>query len=536
MAIIPLGWLGTEFTPQEDNSQFSVNINLPNGTPLDRTIAVTNSLDDQIRALPGVVQSYATAGSRGGFFGGAGGNSGHIAVDVRPVGQRPPLDRYQAQVRQFARPFTDAVITTSVANPLRIGGFRGVDLQLQGPDINVLDGLADQATTILKGLPGLVEIQNEAAREVPELQVQIDRSKAAEVGVTAQQIGNTIATLVAGTQVTNLTPSGSTILMPIVITVAGSDKITPAQIEQLPLTTTSGQTVLLGDVAKVVPATEPAQINDQNRTLQVTVSASTSGVPLGVVASEIQQAMQQMVIPAGYSYSLGGSVQQQQQVFAPFEAAFGLSIILVYMLTSALYKSLLYPLAILLSLPLATVGALGALAVTGNTLNLYSFMGLIMLMGLVAKNAILLVDFTNTLRDRGYSRNQALMEAGRTRIRPILMTTCTMVFAMLPLAIKFGTGSEERSPMATVLVGGLLTSTLLTLVFVPVVYTYLDDFGRWLQGLGLMTMHWDTEASGMVPVTAESPVDGISAPRTVADEVALTSGRVGDADPTERGT
>jgi len=539
IGFIPLGWLGTEFTPQEDNSQFSVNITLPNGTPLSRTIAVVDGLDEQIRAMEGIRQSYATAGSRGGFFGGAGTNTGHIAVDLLPVGQRPPIDTYLNRVRQLARQYPDAVITTSVANPLRVGGFRAVGVVLLGPDVNVLNQLASQVAAIMQGLPGVVEVQNEASQAVPELEVQIDRAKAAELGITAQQIGNTVATMVGGSQVTNLTPSGSTILTPIVLSVANSATITPAQIEELPLTTATGAVVRLGDVAKVVPTTEPAQINDQNRTLEVTVSAATFGVPLGTVASEVSRALQQVVMPPGYSYTFSGSVQQQQQVFAPLEGAFALSILLVYMLTSALYESLLYPLAVLLSLPLATVGALGALTLTGNTLNLYSFMGLIMLMGLVAKNAILLVDYTNTLRDRGYKRNEALIESGRTRLRPILMTTCTMVFAMLPLAVKIGTGSEERSPMATVLVGGLITSTLLTLVFVPVMYTYLDDFGHWLEKLGLTTMRW--ESLRPLPALATQPVEmgPLARPTTDGDTTPVGHPPVaegtGSAPPTSTG-
>ncbi len=506
IAFIPLGWLGTEFTPQEDNSQFSVNIDLPNGTPLSVTESVVDDLDAKIRAMPGVVQSYETAGSRGGFGGSSNTNSGHIAVDLVPVGGRPGIDDYLTKVRQLARAYPQAVVTTSVSNPLRIGGYRAVGVVLLGPDINTLNQLADQVTGVMKGLPGVVEVQNEGSNTVPELGVQINRAKAADLGITAQQIGTTISTLVGGSTVTNLTPSGSAILTPIVLTVKGSSTITPDQIEALPLNTASGDVVRLGDVATVFPTTEPAQINDQNRTLEVTVSASTFGVPLGQVATEIQRAMQQVAMPSGYSFTFSGSVQQQSQVFAPLEAAFAMSILLVYMLTSALYESLLYPLAVLLSLPLATVGALGALTVTGNTLNLYSFMGLIMLMGLVAKNAILLVDYANTLRDRGYGRNEALIESGRTRLRPILMTTCTMVFAMLPLAIKFGAGSEERSPMATVLVGGLITSTMLTLVFVPVMYSYLDDFGHWLQKLGLTTMRWSigpTPAAALARVSLE---------------------------------
>jgi HAE1 family hydrophobic/amphiphilic exporter-1 len=521
IAFIPLGWLGTEFTPQEDNSQFGVSVSLPNGTPLQRAEAVTNGIDNQIRAMPGVVQTYATSGSRGGAFGGGGSNSGRISVDLVSVDQRPPLDDYLTKVRALARQYPDASVSTSVASSLGLGGgggSRGAGIVLLGPDITVLDDLADQVTEAVRGLPGVVEVQNQATQRVPELAVQIDRAKAAELGVTAQQIGTTIGTLVAGSSVSNLTPNGASILLPIVLTIAGSDTITPAQIEQLPLTTSSGTIVRLGDVAKVTPSTEPAQINDQSRQLDVSVGVTTFGVPLGRVTTEIRQAMQTISIPDGYSFTFGGAAQQQSQVFVPLEGAFVLSILLVYMLTAALYESLLYPLAVLLSLPLATVGALGALALTGNTLNLYSFMGLIMLIGLVAKNAILLVDFTNTLRDRGYSREEALAEAGRTRLRPILMTTCTVVFAMLPLAIKFGAGSEQRSPMATVLVGGLLTSTLLTLLFVPVLYTYLDDIGRFLSRHGMMTDRWAAgsprppelaEATPAIPVATMTSTPGL---------------------------
>jgi HAE1 family hydrophobic/amphiphilic exporter-1 len=527
IAFIPLGWLGTEFTPQEDNSIFGVNISFPNGTPLSRTEAVVNAVDQQIRAMPGVTQTFATAGSRGGFFGGGGTSSGRISVDLVPVGQRPPIDDYLVKVRALARPYNDAVVTTNVQSSLGYGGgARGASVVILGPNIDVLDQIAGQVTSVTRGLPGVAEVQNQATSNVPELGLQIDRAKAAELGVSAQQIGTTISTLLAGSTVSNLTPNGASVLTPIVLTVQNADTITPTQIEQLPLTTSSGQVVRLGDVAKVFPTTEPAQINDQNRQLQVSVQITTFGVPLGQVASEITQAMQQIALPDGYSFTFGGAIQQQTQVFAPLEAAFALSILLVYMLTSALYESLLYPLAVLLSLPLAMVGAFGALTLTGNTLNLYSFMGMIMLVGLVAKNAILLVDYTNTLRDRGYARNEALAEAGRTRLRPILMTTCTMVFAMLPLAVKIGTGSEERSPMATVLVGGLVTSTLLTLLFVPALYTYLDDLGKLLARLGLMGMRWDESKLATAPALGE-PVAAAEEATAVGADGAPGNGTIG---------
>ncbi|HEX9014366.1 MAG TPA: efflux RND transporter permease subunit, partial [Chloroflexota bacterium] len=489
VSFIFLGWLGTEFTPQEDNSQFSVSVSLPNGTPLDQTEQVVFGMDNQIRAMSGVMTTYTTAGSRGGFFGGSNTNSGQISVDLVPVGQRPAIGEYLTKVRAMSRQYPGATINTRVESSLSIGGEGANNIQVvfQGQDIDVLNQLATQAAANIQQLPGIAEVRNQAAQTVPELSVQIDRASAAEHGVTADQVGAAVRTAIAGSTASNLRPSGSTVQTPIVVQVAGNTTMDRTQIAQLPLTTSTGSIVHVGDVARIVASSEPAQLQDQNRLLQVSVSVNVSGVSLGQATQNIRKAMDRMSLPAGYFYSFGGAAQQQSQAFGPLLAAFGLSILFVYMLTSSLYESFLYPLAVILSLPLATVGALGALTLTGNTLNLYSFMGLIMLMGLVAKNAILLVDFTNTLRRRGYARTEALREAGRTRLRPILMTTLTMVFAMLPLAVKIGAGSEDRSPMATVLVGGLITSTMLTLVFVPVVYSYLDDFGALLARAGVMS-------------------------------------------------
>ena len=504
VSFIPLGWLGTEFTPQEDNSQFSVSVNLPNGTPLQQTEQVVFSLDNELRNMPGVQQTYVTAGARGGFSGAAGTNSGQISVDLVPVGQRGPITDYLTKVRALARQYPQASIATRLQSSLGPGGGGGsVQVVFQGPDIDTLNQLAAQATAVIQKVPGVVDVRNEASQTVPELAVQIDRAKAAEYGVTADQIGSAVRTSVAGVTASNLRSSGSTIQTPIVLQVAGGNIMDRNQIAQIPLVTSSGSVISLSQVAQVVPSTQPAQLSDQNRLLEVTVSANTAGAPIGQVAPEIQKAMTGVQMPSGYFYALGGAAQQQSQTFGPLFAAFGLSILFIYMLTSSLYESFLYPLAVILSLPLATVGALGALTLTGNTLNLYSFMGLIMLMGLVAKNAILLVDYTNTLRERGYARLEALREAGRTRLRPILMTTATMTFAMLPLAVKIGAGSEDRSPMATVLVGGLLTSTLLTLVFVPVVYSYLDDFGELLGRVGLLSRRqWGTAEAGALAAQA----------------------------------
>jgi HAE1 family hydrophobic/amphiphilic exporter-1 len=194
------------------------------------------------------------------------------------------------------------------------------------------------------------------------------------------------------------------------------------------------------------------------------------------VARDIQAGLDQISVPSGYRVTQGGDAQSQNETFGQILTALGLSVLLMYMLMVALFESLVFPLMILFSLPLAVVGAFGLLTLTGNTLNMLSMIGLILLTGLVGKNAILLVDYTNTLRKRGLARNQALLEAGPTRLRPILMTTSALVLAMSPIALKLGEGSEWRAPMAVTVIGGLLTSTLLTLVLIPAVYTIIDDF------------------------------------------------------------
>jgi len=232
--------------------------------------------------------------------------------------------------------------------------------------------------------------------------------------------------------------------------------------------------VTLGQVASITHGLAPVAIQEYGQLPQVTVHARLAqGAALGTAAANVRQAVNKISLPAGYSYQLGGQVKQQSQTFSPLILALTLSPFLVYMLLAALYESLLLPFAVLLALPLASVGAFIALVLAGQTLNLFSLIGLIMLIGLVGKNAILLVDYTETLVSRGLPRSQAIVEGARTRLRPIIMTTLTLVIAMLPLAFAASSGSEYRAPMALVLIGGLTSSTLLTLFFVPTLYTYL---------------------------------------------------------------
>jgi hydrophobic/amphiphilic exporter-1 (mainly G- bacteria), HAE1 family len=259
--------------------------------------------------------------------------------------------------------------------------------------------------------------------------------------------------------------------------------------------------VRLDQVARLVQDSGPARIQRTDRQRVIEVTGGVSGRSLGDVTRDIRAATNTLPLPEGYRMTMAGQVQQQEQAFLTLIQALSLSVVLIYMLMVALYESWLTPFAIMFSLPVALVGAFGGLFLTGNTFNIFSMIGMIMLMGLVGKNAILLIDFTDTLRRRGLGRREAILEAGYTRLRPILMTTCTIVFAMLPLAMKLEEGGESRAPLAVVIIGGVISSTLLTLVLVPAVYTILDDAK---EGVIRLRGRLARRVPGPEPVTAPS--------------------------------
>jgi HAE1 family hydrophobic/amphiphilic exporter-1 len=312
-------------------------------------------------------------------------------------------------------------------------------------------------------------------------------------------VATALRTAVSGTVVSAYRPTGATQL-DITLVASDAQRQNLASIAAIPVGTgtatgggggttatpaastvvTSGTSstpgiVTLGQVATIGYGTGPVQIQRVDRNRTMTISGTATGRSLGDVAGDVNAAMSQMSLPAGYSWSIRGGVQQLNNSFATLGQALILSILLEYMLLVALYESWFYPIVLILGVPLGITGALWALFLTHNTLNIFSIIGLIMAVGLVAKTGILLVDFTNTLRKRGFGRTEALAEAARVRLRPILMTTATMSFGMLPLALKLEPGAESRAPMAVVVIGGLLTSTFLAIFVTPSLYTLLDD-------------------------------------------------------------
>lgn len=480
VAYIPLGWLGTAYVPPEDTGLIQVQAQMPPGTTLTAMNAALNRLAQGIRALPGVTAVQTTAGSSNNGAGVA--NTGTMTVNLVPKTQRPEsIFTVETDIRKLGHQIPGLKAAPSVPTPLVNPGSAPIAVILQGPNFSTVVHLAQTVASRLKHVPGLIGVQSQASLAAPEWVLHIRQATAQQDGLTTATIAKAVSTIVQGTTVTTLHQANG-VDVSLNVTVPQGSQLTPSQLAHIPIATVGSPAVpvTLGDVATFSASTTPQQIKQFNQLPAENVVAHLKpGEPLGTAAQAVRQAVQKMGLPPGYTFQLGGQVKQQGSAFGPLLGVLGLSVLLIYMLLVALYESFVLPMAVLLALPLASVGALGALVLTGNTLNLFSLIGLIMLMGLVGKNAILLVDYTGTLRKRGMPRGQAIIEAGKTRLRPILMTTMIMVMAMLPLAVSPTSGSEYRSPMAWVLIGGMSSSTLLTLLVVPALYTYLDDVVLW---------------------------------------------------------
>lgn len=498
-AFIPLHILGTEYAPQEDDNQFNVNVRMPVGSSIEVTDRAVRQMEAALAKVPEVNAVFASV-STGGFM---GGSSGSIAVQLVDKRQRQrSIWQVISEVRRLGAAIPDAAVQTSTANPMGRGGGTAFNLDIKGDDMGTLETIVGQVEDLARGVPGIVDMRDTLANVAgqPEVRAVLDRRKMADLGITAYQVSNAVRTAIGGSVVTQVRPEGQTQLDVTVIS-NEADRQNLARLAALPLASTTGQNIRLGQVAQIVRTTGPSRIERSDRKLVVTLSSSISGRPIGDVARDVQARLATIELPPGYSFSFSGQVQQLNVALDTLLTALTLSIPMIYMLMVALYESWLDPLAIMFALPVALVGAFTGLFLTGNTINIFSMIGIIMLMGLVTKNGILLVDFTKTLRSQGLERSEAIVQAGRTRIRPVLMTSATVVCAMTPLALKLEAGAESRAPMAVVVIGGVISSTMLTLVLVPVMYSLLDDMRILLGRIAATLRHRRLGGRGMVPTS-----------------------------------
>ncbi|MBV9133893.1 MAG: efflux RND transporter permease subunit [Chloroflexi bacterium] len=473
--LVATGILSTEFFPSADNGALTVNLEMPAGTTLDATNAATQKLEERVLAWPEVTEVFTSVGQSGGF-GPSQSRFATMQVQLVDKAQRSRTpDDLTKVARTYGADIPGAKVTASPVSQFGGGGGKAISVRIQGEDQTILSSLATQVADVVRRTPGTADIDDGGVTGDPELVVNVDRQQAADLGLTPSQVSSVLRTGLAGSTVSTFRPQG-TVGWDINVILNPDERQRVDQVGQIPIVTPKGETIQLSQIASVSSATGPTQVDRRDRQRSVYVSADLNGRVAGDVAKDIQAGLDKIAVPSGYTVTQGGDAQSQNETFGQILTALGLSVLLMYMLMVALFESLVFPLMIMFSLPLAVVGAFGLLALTGNTLNMLSMIGMILLTGLVGKNAILLVDYTNTLRKRGLARNDALLQAGPTRLRPILMTTSALVLAMSPIALKLGEGSEWRAPMAVTVIGGLLTSTLLTLVLIPAVYTIMDDF------------------------------------------------------------
>jgi HAE1 family hydrophobic/amphiphilic exporter-1 len=350
-----------------------------------------------------------------------------------------------------------------------------LQIEVIGSDLNEVVKFSETVAEVLASTKGTVDVTSSWEEGKPEIKIQIDRDKTARMGLTLGEVGLAVRTAIEGDVSTKFQEGDTEYDTRVVL---NRDSRSRAEdVGRITLVNHYGQPVDLSQVATITYAKGPSEIQRKDRERQVTVAANLTGeISLGQVTAAVEKTISKTGMPEGIRIFYGGDTENMRDMFSDMTIALSMAILFVFIIMVSLFESYLHPFTIMFSLPLALVGALAGLALTHTTLNMMSMIGIVMLMGLVTKNAILLVDFTNTLRSRGLGLRDALIEAGKTRLRPIIMTTSTMVFGMLPLALALGAGSEMRQGMAVVVIGGLISSTLLTLVLIPVMYTYVEGW------------------------------------------------------------
>jgi HAE1 family hydrophobic/amphiphilic exporter-1 len=483
LSLPQLGLLSTEAFPADDIGQVEMTIEMPAGTPLAATSAATSQVEAQLMAVPEVDKVFTTVG-QGSFDGTSQARFAHIIVLLKDKHQRSRTSEELAgRFRGLGAGVPGMTLKAGALATFGSGSNSGaVKIQIKGEDQTVLASLARQVADVVRSTRGTVDVSDGGVVGQPELVVNIDRERAADLGLSAAQVAGVLRTAIAGSTVGTFRPEG-TKGWDVEVSLDPDNRARIDQVPEIPLLTPRGDSIRLGHLARVATVSGPTRVDRLDRERSVTVTANLDGRTSGDVAAELAPKLAALPVPAGYTISQDGAARSQAESFGQIFTALGVSVVLMYGLMAVLFESLLFPFIVMLSLPLAVVGAFGLLALTGNTLNLMSMVGMIMLTGLVGKNAILLIDFTNHLRRQGLARDAALRQAGPTRLRPILMTSAALILAMLPLAARLGDGGEWRAPMAVTVIGGLLTSTFLTLLVIPSVYTIVDDVQQLLASL-----------------------------------------------------
>ena len=497
VGMVPL--LGTEFVPKADFSETTVQFHTPQGSSIESTEAKARQVTQLLQAMPEVRYTLATINT------GAARGKTHASIYVRLTDRHERTRSVEAlatelrtQLRQVA-----GITVTQVGLLEPLGGQKQIAFSLQGQDLAELGRLNQQALALIRDIPGLVDVDSSLESDTPRVTLAIKRDAASDLGLSTGAVAGALRTLLAGQDVGNWRASNDE-TYDVQLRLAPEDRLSPLQLGRLPLLVTAQdgtrRSIRLEQVADIRASAGPSQINRRALTREVSITANVSFRSVGEVSADIRTALKGLALAPGYSWQFNGSTKDMDESFGYALSALALAIVFIYMILASQFKSFLQPMALMTALPLTLIGVVLALLMFGSALSMFSMIGVIMLMGLVTKNAILLVDFAIRARQDtidpatgavtpGLAREPALLLAARVRLRPILMTTLAMIFGMLPLALAVTEGSEQRAPMGQAVIGGVITSSLLTLVVVPVMYCYMDDLAQWARHLAGRTRH-----------------------------------------------
>ncbi len=478
IALTPL--VGAEFIPKMDSGEISINIETDKGSTLENTDEIVDQVEKEVGEIPEVYTRYTSVGSSGNYLS-SGSETDKATLYIKLVDRSKrdkDVDTIAEEIRNKLVNVAGAKIKVNTMDATSMGGSTAgpVNVQIRGDDLQQLQNLSTQVANIVRSVPGTREVSSSVADGNPEIQVEVDRLRASSYGLTPMQVASEIRNAMNGTVATRYKVEGDEVDVKVRYAPQGHEDL--ASLENLTILSPRGNVVKLSQVADFRLAQGPVQIDREDQVRKAEINAYLLNRDLNSVIKDIQSKVNEMNLPAGYTVTYEGENQDMMDSFGSLGIALILAIILVYAVMAIQYESFFNPFVIMFSIPTALIGVVLGLLMTGRSFSVPAFIGLIMLVGIVVSNAIVLVDYLKQLRERGMERNSAIIEAGRVRLRPILMTAFATILAMLPLSLGLGEGAEYGAPLATVIIGGLIVSTFITLVLVPVVYSLFDDWGQ----------------------------------------------------------
>ncbi len=487
LAVVLSAWVlfprvGRELVPDDDQSEFSVNVRLPKGTSFQRTEEYCADIEKDLRSLPEVQTVLASV-----YAGSANYYLGLTPLENRKISQQELMRRARVFLRKYPGARIGVSGGTDISGASTAGGGRGgggggagsnrLQLLIQGPEIEQLQKYITELMTTVRTIPGLVDVDTNFEPTQQELRVNIDRPRAADLGVAIDSLASSLRVLVGGQEVSKYKDGDEQYV--VRLRLDEQFRNDPTKMGELLVPSSTQKVVRVSDVAQLGLEFGPAAIDRYNRQRQISLSANLDGIPLAEAVAATRIKVEELHLKPGYQAVFGGSARTLDEASSDFVLAIVLAVAFIYMVLASQFNSFVHPLTIMTALPLSLPAGLLALMAFGMTLNVYSAIGMMMLFGIVKKNSILQVDYTNTLRAQGMERHEALIAANHVRLRPILMTTISIIAGMLPIAFGRGAGAGSRASMAVTIIGGQVLCLLLTLLITPVVYSYFDDLREW---------------------------------------------------------